>query len=370
MKILITGSDGFIGRNLRIALRRRPDTECLGFDVNNPPEDLKKLASEADFVFHLAGVNRPRDSQDFTTGNVDLTRDLTHAIESAGKRTPIVFSSSIQAARDNPYGASKRQAEETLQTYHDRTGAPVGIFRFPNVFGKGSRPNYNSVVSTFCYNILHGLPVQVSNRENVLTLVHIDEVVRNLEACLSKRIEGVDFLGVSETFTLTLGELHDRIVAFHDLRERQEVPDMQDPLNRCLYSTYISYLEESECAVPVDLKTDNRGWLFELVKSKAGGQVFVSKTRPGITRGNHYHDRKIEKFCVIQGEGRIRIRNVLSDNIVTYDVTDSPIQVVDIPPGHTHSIENTGSGDMLTLFWTNEIFNPKAPDTWPENVVV
>ncbi|MBM4156143.1 MAG: SDR family oxidoreductase [Lentisphaerae bacterium] len=368
MKVLVTGSDGFVGRNLRVALRRRPGVEVLGFDVASPAGDLERFAAEADFVFHLAGVNRPKDPAEFVAGNVDLTARLLGALAAAGRRAPVVFSSSTQAAQDNPYGVSKRRAEDLLLAHHRNTGAAVRVFRFPNVFGKWSNPNYNSVVSTFCNNLAHGLPVQVSNRDNEVTFVYIDEVVRCLLACMVPDLSGGGFGEVAETFRVRLGDLHDQLVAFRDARVRNEVPDLSSRWTRVLYTTYLSYLDPDQREVPVDLKTDPRGWLFELVKSPHAGQIFVSRTRPGITRGNHYHDSKIEKFCVIQGRGRIRMRRMLTDEVVSYDVSDDPIRVVDIPAGWTHSIENTGEGDMLTLFWSNEVFDPDRPDTYFEGV--
>jgi len=368
MKILVTGADGFIGTNLRVALRRRVDAEVLGFDLANPPEDLERHADAADFVFHLAGVNRPPDPADFATGNVDLTARLLARLAAAGRKAPVVFSSSTQAALENPYGLSKRRAEELVFEYGRGAGAPVRVFRFPNVFGKWSRPNYNSVVSTFCHNFAHGLPVQVSNRANPVTLVYIDEVVRCLVDCLAPGLAGAAFGEVRETFPVTVGDLHDRLAAFRDGRARNEVPDLADPFNRVLYPTFLSYLDPIRRSVPVDLKTDPRGWLFELVKSPHAGQIFISRTRPGIVRGNHYHDTKIEKFCVIAGRGRIRMRRILGGEIVAYEVSDDPIRVVDIPAGWTHSIENTGAEDMLTVFWASEIFDPARPDTYFENV--
>ncbi len=364
VRILVTGSDGFMGKNLRVALGRRPDVETVGFDVTNPPEDLERLAASADFVFHLAGVNRPKDPAEFVAGNVHLTARLLAALEGAGRCAPVVFSSSTQAAIENPYGASKRRAEDLVLDHHRRTGVPVRVFRFPNVFGKWSNPNYNSVVSTFCHNLTHGLPVQISNPANEVTFVYIDEVVRCLLSCLEPGISGGAFGEVAATFRVSLGELHDLVISFRDGRLRNEVPDLSRPFVRCLYSTYLSYLEPDQRAVPVGLKTDQRGWLFELVKSPHAGQIFVSRTKPGITRGNHFHDTKIEKFCVIRGRGRIRMRRMLTGDVVNYDVSDDPIRVVDIPAGWTHSIENTGTGDMLTIFWANEIFDPSRPDTF------
>lgn len=368
MKILVTGSEGFVGRNLRVALGRRPGVEVLGFDVASPSGDLEHHAAEADFVFHLAGVNRPKDPADFASGNVDLTARLLGALVASGRRAPVVFSSSTQATLDNPYGVSKRRAEDLVLEHHRMTGAPVRVFRFPNVFGKWSNPNYNSVVSTLCHNLTHGLPVQISNRANEVTFVYIDEVVRCLVLCLEPGLAGGAFGEVAETFRVTLGDLYGLLVSFRDARARNGVPDLSTRWARILYTTFLSYLDPEQRAVAVDLKTDPRGWLFELVKSRQAGQIFVSRTRPGITRGNHYHDSKVEKFCVIQGRGRIRMRRLPDGGVVTYDVSDAPIRVVDIPAGWTHSIENTGTEDMLTVFWANEVFDPRHPDTHAEQV--
>ncbi len=368
MRVLVTGSEGFIGRNLRVALRRRPGLEVVGFDLGQTPDELDRLAAEAEFVFHLAGVNRPRDPAEYEEGNVHLTARLLDRLAAAGRKAPFVFSSSTQAALDNPYGTSKRRAEELARAYAESTGAPVRIFRFPNVFGKWSRPNYNSVVSTFCHNAAHGLALVVSDPGRTVTFVHVDEVVRCLVECLDQPLEGFAFGEVGATDTVTLGELHDLVEGFRQMRMRNEVPDLGRPFVRRLYSTFLSYLEPADRVRPTDLKRDARGWLFELIKSAPLGQVFVSSTRPGVVRGGHYHDSKVEKFCVIRGHGRIRMRRLLSDEIVEYDVSDDPICVVDIPPGWTHTIENVGSEDMITLFWAGEVFDPNRPDTWAEQV--
>jgi UDP-2-acetamido-2,6-beta-L-arabino-hexul-4-ose reductase len=366
--ILVTGADGFMGRNLRVALVRHADFEVIPFDVAQPPGDLPGFAARADLVFHLAGVNRPKDDKEFMEGNADLTRQLCAALRATGRNTPLVLSSSTQAESDNPYGRSKRAAEEVVLDYHRQTGAAVRIYRFPNVFGKWSRPDYNSVVATFCHHISRALPVQVSNRANLIRLVYIDDVVRAFLGIADSALLGpaVTHPEIQPIFPITLGELHDLIVSFRDGREKLLVPDLADPLTRCLYSTYLSFLEGDRLARPVELKSDNRGWLFELIKSPHAGQVFVSRTRPGITRGHHYHDTKIEKFCVIQGEGVIRIRGVADHRVIEYPVSDRAISMVDIPPGCAHSIENTGTGDMVTLFWASEVFDPGTPDVYSE----
>jgi UDP-2-acetamido-2,6-beta-L-arabino-hexul-4-ose reductase len=366
--VLVTGAAGFIGRHVCLALARTGEYQVLEFDLANAADELPALAARADCVVHLAGVNRPQVEAEFQSGNVGLTQTLCAALEASGRKATLVLSSSTQAEADNPYGRSKRAAEDVAREYGRHTGAPVRIFRFPNVFGKWSRPNYNTVVATFCHNIAHDLPVQVSNRAHEITFVYIDEVIRCLLLCLGSEPAGTAWGQVDETFRVSVGELHDLVCSFRDTRARNEVPDLGRPFVRYLYVTYLSYLEPGQRAVPVTLKTDPRGWLFELVKSPHAGQIFVSQTKPGIVRGNHYHDTKVEKFCVIQGCGRIRMRPVGGGDLVAYEVSDHPIQVVDIPAGWTHAIENTGTQDMLTIFWSSEIFDPSRPDTYAAHV--
>jgi UDP-2-acetamido-2,6-beta-L-arabino-hexul-4-ose reductase len=368
--ILVTGSAGFIGKHVGLALRRAGNFEVLEYDVGHDPEQLPGLIARAQFVIHLAGVNRPKDESEYVSGNADLTRRVCECVARDGRHIPIAMSSSIQAERDNAYGNSKRLAEEALLEHHRTTGAPVYLYRLPNVFGKWSRPQYNTVVATFCHNISHGLPVTVNDRAAELRFVYIDDVVRDLVtlAGADESCAGGLERDVSPVYSITLGQLHDLIVSFRDCREQAMVPDMGSALTKSLYSTYLSFLDSGDWGRRVDMKTDARGWLFELVKSRGAGQIFVSKTKPGITRGNHYHDSKVEKFCVIQGRGVIRFRQVLGDDVIEYPVDDATIQVVDIPPGLTHSIENTGPGDMITLFWANEIFDPAHPDTFFEPV--
>jgi UDP-2-acetamido-2,6-beta-L-arabino-hexul-4-ose reductase len=364
--ILVTGSAGYIGQNLCVALRRQPELEVLEFDVQQALADLPKLAARAELVFHLAGVNRPKEEREFTEGNVGLTQQLCDLLVGAGRRMPLVLSSSIQAEQENPYGRSKRAAEEVVLDYHRRTGAPVYIYRFPNVFGKWSRPNYNTVVATFCHNLTRALPVQISNRATTLRFVYVGDIIRAFLAIAarSEHDAATTRYDLEPVFSITLGELHDRLAAFQENRKRGLLPDLSDPFTKYLHSTFVSFCDSRDLAYPVDLKTDDRGWLFELIKSPSAGQIFVSRTRPGVTRGNHYHDTKLEKFCVIQGEGVIRFRHILRAEVIEYPVSDRDIRVVDIPPGYTHSIENTGPGDLLTLFWANEIFDPQQPDTY------
>lgn len=363
--ILVTGAAGFIGRNVCVALRRS-GFEVLEFNRSHTAERLRELAARAELVFHLAGVNRPKDENEFMQGNANFTRELCACLATANRGAPLVLSSSIQAETDNLYGRSKKAAEDVVLDHHRTSGAPVYIYRFPNVFGKWSRADYNTVVATYCHNISRGLPVQVSNRANPLRFVYVDDIVRAfLEIAVRPKHDPVTTrYDLQPIYSITLGELHDVILSFRECREKSLIPDLSNPLTKYLYSTYLSFCDTGNLAYPVELKTDDRGWLFELVKSPHGGQIFVSQTRPGITRGNHYHDTKIEKFCVIQGEGIIRFRHILKEEIIEYPVNDRAIRIVDIPPGYTHSIENVGAGDMITLFWANEIFDPQRPDTY------
>lgn len=368
--ILVTGSQGFMGRNLTTALRREGKWAVLEFDREQAASELDGLAAQADLVFHLAGVNRPTEEREFAEGNLELTRSLCRSLEASGRATPLVLSSSIQAELENPYGRSKHGAEDVAEEYHRRTGAPVTIYRFPNVFGKWSRPNYNTVVATFCHNISRGQPVQVNNPEAVVRFIYIDDVVRQFVeiAGRDQHEPGVTRPEAGPVFEVTVGELRDVISSFRDHRRKGLLPELSDPLVKSLYSTYLSFLDLGDFAYPVELRTDNRGWLFEWIKSPHAGQVFVSRTLPGITRGNHYHDTKVEKFCVVEGEAIVRFRHMVTGETAEYPVDGRDIRVVDIPPGYTHSIENVGEGEMITLFWANEIFDPSRPDTFPEPV--
>jgi len=369
--ILVTGSEGFMGRNLVAALRRADRYRVLEFDQGQRTSEMGELAAEADMVFHLAGVNRPKDEREFAQGNADLTRSLCRALEAASRPTPVVLSSSIQAEQDNSYGRSKRDAEDAVLEHHQRTGASVYMFRFPNVFGKWSRPNYNTVVATFCHNISRGLPVQVNNPDAAVRFVYIDDVIRAflLITNCAEHESGVARPEVAPVLEITVGGLRDLITSFRENRRKGLLPDLANPLVKYLYSTYLSFLDPGDFAYPVELRTDNRGWLFEWIKSPHAGQIFVSRTLSGITRGNHYHDTKVEKFCVVQGEGIVRFRHMVTGEIMEYPVDGRDIRVIDIPPGYTHSIENVGAGDMITLFWANEIFDAERPDTYPEAVI-
>ncbi len=363
-KVLITGANGFVGKNLCANLEVRDDVEIIKFDIENTQEELREYLAEADFVFHLAGVNRPKDDSDFVKGNAGLTGTVVNILRELGKKTPILVSSSIQAERENAYGKSKKMAEDAALKYGKNTYAYV--YRFPNLFGKWCRPNYNSVVATFCHNIAHDLPIQINDESYLLTLCYIDDVVRECVKCLEgkKKIASDGFCHAETTYQITLGELAEKIRSFRNIRETAIIPDMGDMLTRILHSTYLSYLEEDNFSYFPTVHSDNRGWLFELIKQEHAGQIFVSFTKPGITRGNHYHHTKVEKFTVIQGEAVIRFRKINSDEVLEYKVSGNKPEIVDIPPGYTHNIENVGDTDVLTLFWACELFDPENPDTY------
>jgi UDP-2-acetamido-2,6-beta-L-arabino-hexul-4-ose reductase len=368
--ILVTGAAGFIGRNLTQALSRLADVEILGVDVDTEDADLSRALARADLIYHLAGVNRPQDPAEFERGNAGYTETLCQRLTDLGRAPKIVISSSIQAAQDNPYGQSKQRAEATLAAFAERSGAEVVIYRLPNVFGKWCRPNYNSVVATFCHNIARGLPISISDETRELELVYIDDVVAAFASeRASSRGAGCHLAAVAPTHTITLGDLAARIEGYRQSRETLLAPDFADGFSRCLYATYLSYLEDGDQSYPLLARSDPRGSLAEFVKSPPFGQVFVSHTKPGITRGNHYHDTKTEKFLVVAGEGIIRLRQVHSDEVISYRVRGEEYRVVDIPPGCTHSIENVGADTMVTLFWACEVFDPARADTHPCEVL-
>jgi UDP-2-acetamido-2,6-beta-L-arabino-hexul-4-ose reductase len=510
MTILVTGSNGFIGKHLVEALRRRPDTEVIGYDLDAPAENLERGLREADVIYHLAGVNRPQKTEEFKTGNADFTESLCSSLSALGRRPLFVLSSSIQAALDNPYGVSKRYAEEALQRWAAATGGRAVIFRLKNVFGKWCRPNYNSVTATFCHNIAHDLPISISDPSRELDLVYIDDVIAAFLSVLDQApctspldvprsmldvqrspqfpsapssslpalgsppldvgcsmlnigrspevLSAPFFREVNTSYRVTLGDLADKIRSFRASRQSLVLPSFADEFTRRLYATYLSYLDGPNFAYALEQRTDNRGTLAEFMKSAQFGQLFVSRTKPGITRGNHYHHTKTEKFLVVEGEAVIRFRFILGaeqgagsgepggvktniehstsnaehprmsteqgagsgepggvktnfehstlntehpgmsaeqgagskepgttskeeragskepaasapPTVIEHRVSGREFKVVDIPPGYAHSIENVGTGELVTLFWASEIFDPTKLDTYPMVVI-
>lgn len=371
VNILVTGSNGFIGKNLCVSLKRRSDIFVNEFDTHSDPQRLNQQLSESDVIFHLAGVNRPKNPDEFKKGNIELSRYICDFLRKSGKKPLIIFSSSIQAILDNPYGISKKIAEDEFFRLKKECGVPIAVFRLPGVFGKWCRPNYNSVVATFCHNISHNLAIDISDPKNEIQLVYIDDVVR----CLVEVMEGditlpqKDFYEIKPSYQLTLGKLANTLYFFRDSRESLQLADFSDRFKKCLYATYLSYLSRDNFSYPLEQRIDKRGELAELIKSQSMGQIFVSRTRPGVTRGDHYHDTKVEKFVVLDGESIIRFRHITNHEVIEYNISGRDFKVVDIPPGYTHSIENIGKNDLIVLFWANEIFNPSLPDTFFDTVV-
>ena len=376
MNILITGANGFIGKNLIAELnnikegkaktyRLMTDLTLFEFDTDTDPALLDGYSKEASFVFHLAGVNRPKDQAEFMEGNFGFTSLLLDTLKKHGNNCPVMLASSIQAELDNPYGVSKKAGEELLLNYGKETGAEVLIYRFPNVFGKWCRPNYNSAVATFCHNIAHDLPIQVNDRSIVMTLVYIDDVVKELISALEGNSYKEDtFCKVSIEHQCTLGEIVDLIYSFKESRKNLLVPDLSDAFTKKLYSTYLSYLPENHFSYQLKMNTDERGSFTEFLRSPDRGQVSINISKPGITKGQHWHHSKNEKFLVVSGKGVIRFRKINEEKVHEYFVSGDKLEVVDIPVGYTHNIENLGKTDMVTVMWVNEVFDPERPDTY------
>ena len=379
--ILITGAGGFVGRNLVATLRALGCEDLLLFEKDDPLETLASYCRRAAFVVHLAGINRPQDPGEFYRGNAGLTETMLQLLAEHGNRAPVAVTSSIQAALDNDYGKSKRMAEDAIFAHGKATGAPVYVFRMEGVFGKWCRPNYNSVVATFCHNIARGLPIEVRDPAYELPLVYIDDVVQCLLDVMrhgSARMDGEGFCRIHPVHRVTLGRLAETLQGFARARGGDAakaqgagglptlaVPNLAaDSFEKKLYSTYLSYLPEDSFAYDLNMHCDARGSFTEFLRTPERGQVSVNISRPGIVKGNHWHHTKNEKFLVVRGEGVIRFRRIDSDQVIEYRVSGDKLQVVDIPCGYTHNIENVGAGDLVTVMWANEAFDPDRPDTF------
>ncbi len=376
MNILVTGAKGFVGKNLCATLQAIAQGKDTSFnlpapptvreyDADGTPQQLAAWCAEADFVVHLAGVNRPQHEEEFRQGNCEFTQTLLNALRAAQNTCPVLFSSSVQAVLDNPYGKSKLAGERLVRDYAAQTGANVMIYRFANLFGKWCRPHYNSVVATFCHSIARGEPIRVNDPSAVLKLCYIDDAVAEIIGAMrgEPHRQG-DFCTVPMTHEITLGALADRLRGFAQARKTLAVPPVGDALTAKLWATYLSYLPTDAFAYPLQPHSDERGSFTEFLRSADSGQVSVNVSHPGVTKGNHWHHTKNEKFLVVSGQAEIRFRRIDADEVITYRVSGEKPTVVDIPTGYTHSIVNIGEGDLVTLMWASECFRPEKPDTY------
>ena len=382
MKILVTGAKGFVGRNLVSQLHNiqsgkarnygmeGKELTVFEYDVNSDASELDVYCRQADFVFNLAGVNRPKESSEFMKGNFGFASTLLDTLKKYANTCPVMLSSSTQAAQDNPYGESKRAGEQLMFDYSKETGAKVLVYRSPNVFGKRCRPNYNSAVATFCHNIAHDLPIQVNDPDVVMNLVYVDDVVDELLAALNGREHRKgDYCEVPVVHTITLGSIAVLIKSFRRMSENLDVPDLSDAFTKKLYSTYLSYLPVEKFRYPLKMNVDERGSFTEIIRTADRGQFSVNISKPGITKGQHWHHTKNEKFVVVSGHGLIQLRKIGCEEIIEFEVSGDRIEAVEMIPGYTHNIINLSeTEDLVTVMWCNECFNPERPDTYFEKV--
>lgn len=399
MNILVTGAKGFVGKNLVANLRNiaqgknrtRPGLhieEIFEYDLDTDPALLGEYCGRADFVYHLAGVNRPQNSEEFMAGNYGFSSILLETLKQAGNQCPVVLSSSIQATLigrygKSDYGRSKLAGEELFFAYGEETGAPVLVYRFPNLFGKWCRPNYNSVVATFCHNLAHDLPIQISDPSTQLELLYIDDLIEEMLDALEGRPHRCDYDGltpvpgesgkycyVPTTHQVTLGEIVEMLESFKAQPQTLVLPEIPpDSFAKKLYSTYLSYLPKEKAAFPLKMNIDERGSFTELLKTANCGQVSVNISKPGITKGQHWHNSKWEFFMVVSGHGLIQERKIGSEEILEFEVDGGHIQAVQMLPGYTHNIINlSDTENLVTVMWANEQFDPGHPDTFGENV--
>lgn len=380
MRILVTGARGFVGKNLVAQLKNIRDgkatnysissiSEIFEYDKEDTPELLDLYTKKCDFVFHLAGVNRPKDIAEFTIGNFGFTSVLIDLLKKHNNKAPLLITSSIQATLDNPYGKSKKASEDLIFTYGKEAGAKVLIYRLPNVFGKWCKPNYNSVVATFCHNIAHELPIIVNNPNTNMELVYIDDVVDELiGALVGKEHKAGDTCYIATTYKVKLGEIVDLLQGFKASRKSLTVPKLDNAFEKILHSTYLSYLPREQIVYSLKMREDARGSFTEIVRTLDRGQFSVNISNPGVIKGNHWHNTKNEKFVVVSGKALIQLRQIGSDEIINYHVNGKKIEVVDIPIGYTHNIINEGDTELITFMWCNECFDPNKPDTYFEEV--
>ena len=361
MKILVTGANGFIGKNLCLKLSELGYHDVIKFDRTNSDSELKLALENADFIFHLAGINRPKTEKEFYIGNSGLTEKITMMLESLGRSTPILLTSSIQADKNNAYGLSKASAENAISAYQQKLNADVYIYRLPNVFGKWCQPNYNSMVATFCYNVANDLPIAINDSNAIVNLVYIDDVCEQF--CLHLTQANVNPI-VEPIYQKTVGEVAELLNKFKQSKDTLITENVGTGFTRALYSTYLSYFEPDQFAYTVPAYTDPRGTFCEMLKTSDAGQFSYFTAHPGITRGGHYHHTKNEKFLVIKGTANFRFQNILTNEKSELVVTADDHRIVETVPGWTHDVTNIGSDELIVMLWANEIFDREKPDTF------
>lgn len=366
MKIVVTGANGFIGKNLCVMLNEHGHNDILKVDRETSQEQLATILSTADFVYHLAGINRPKDDREFQQGNTDLTNFIIDKLKQCSRPVPLVLSSSIQAECNNAYGRSKRSAEQAVEQYGLDTGSPYFIYRFSNVFGKWCQPNYNSFVATFCYNIINGIDITINDPSARVNLIYIDDVCRSLITLLNgSQVDG--FKGVSPEYPVTVGEVAALLNVFKASRDNLVTDNVGCGLTRALYSTYLSYMSPEQFSYTIPSYNDERGVFSEMLKTKDSGQFSFFTAHPGVTRGGHYHHSKNEKFLVVKGKALFRFVNIITGERYELHTDSGSPRIVETVPGWSHDITNTGDEDMIVMLWANEVFDRSAPDTftWP-----
>lgn len=362
MRVVITGAQGFIGKNLLVHLRERPDMHITTFLRGDSLASLSEKIQDADFIFHLAGINRPKDDAEFFEGNYDLTRSLCNAVRDSGRNVPIIYTSSIQAERDNAYGRSKLMAEEALLKLTEETSTPTYIYRLPNVFGKWCKPSYNSAVATFCHNIAHDLPISINDPNSTIQLVHVDDVIADFMQVLGERPKQ-GCRQVNPVYQISVGELAQQLYKFKENRSSLMMEPVGLGFTRALYSTFISYFTPKQFTYPLVKHEDARGIFVEMLKTHDSGQFSFFSALPGVTRGGHYHHIKTEKFLVVKGVAQFRFRHIASGALHELSVSAERPEVVETIPGWSHDITNIGQDEMLVMLWANEVFDPLHPDT-------
>lgn len=365
LSVLITGYRGFIGANLAVQLADAGNFAILRFGSDAPVADLPKLVRSADFLCHLAGVNRPDDEGEFARVNTDFTATLCDVARGSGRAIPIIFASSVHVERDNAYGRSKLAAERLLLDYSEQTGAPVYVFRLSHVIGKWCRPNYNSVVATFCHNIARDLPIHIEDPSYELRVVYVDDLVATFARIMEGKQTCGPYCKVEPSYRITVGELAERLRGFRASRDTLLSARVGTGLDRALYSTYVSYIPPTDFVYDLPAHRDARGAFVEMLKTADSGQFSYFTAPPGVTRGGHYHHTKTEKFLVIQGTARFRFRHIITDDVLDLVTRGDQPQVVEMIPGWIHDITNVGNNEMIVMLWANEVFDRSRPDTYP-----